>query len=192
MSANRPPSLVPLLLALTLVIAPPFGGAALLALVTALAPDGDQYVPTLDALTIPDNWETVSTKVVDGGFMTKARATRYYFADLDPVDGVSAAKAMARAAGFSIHPHATDCDSYNGGLPTDCTIEAVRLLDSKDEYVEHLWIGLNRRGSSFTIATGDQRTTVSDPERALISIGVDAFERKYFEPTLVGSPIPGG
>ena len=191
MSAKTPPSLVPLLLALALVLAPPFGGAALLALATVLAPDGDQYVPTLDALTIPDDWETVHTDVDDGGFMTKARATRYYFADLDPVDGVAAAKAVARVAGFSIHPHAADCDSYNGGLPTDCNIEAFRTMDSNDEYVEHLWISLRRRGSSFTMGTGGQRTTVSDPERALIGINIDAVERKYFEPTL-GSPMPGG
>ena len=78
--------------------------------------------------------------------MSKAGVTRYYLADLDPADGVSAAKAISRAAGFSIHPHAADCNSYNGGLPTDCTIEAVRDLDSKAGYVEHLWISLHHQG----------------------------------------------
>ena len=67
MSAKRPPSLVPLLLALALVLAPTVGGAALLILATALAPDGDKYVPTLDALTIPDDWETMHPDVQDGG-----------------------------------------------------------------------------------------------------------------------------
>jgi hypothetical protein len=121
MSLSRPLSLVPLLLALALVIAPTVGRAVLLASMTVLAPDRDQYVPTLDALTIPDDWETVRTEVVD--------------------------------------------------------------------YVEHLWINLDRRGSSFTIGTGDQRKTVRDPQRALIRITVDAVQRDQFEPTL-DSPIP--
>jgi hypothetical protein len=120
MSLSRPLSLVPLLLALALVIAPTVGGAVLLASMAVLAPDRDQYVPTLDALTIPDDWETVRTEVVD--------------------------------------------------------------------YVEHLWINLDRRGSSFTIGTGDQRKTVTDPQRALIRITVDAVQRDH-EPML-DSPIP--
>ena len=99
------------------------------------------------------------TETVDGGFMSKARATRYYFADVEPVDAVAIAKDVAEEGGFQIHPFwmescdgdPTDdgpcpepidegCPSHNGGLPTDCFVQAVRGLDTGAEFVEHLWI----------------------------------------------------
>ncbi len=212
MRATRQPSLKPLLVALALVLAPLVGTAFVIVATATLAPDGDRYLPILDELSIPDDWEAVHTETVNGGFMTKARATRYYFANLDPVDSVSVAKAVARAEGFNIRPLEVssvecddapadasacpptivqDCRSNNGGLPTDCTVQAFRPQDSSEAYVIHLWINLDRRGSSFTVGTGDERMTVSDPERALIRITVDATEATQFEPT-PGSPVPSG
>jgi hypothetical protein len=182
MRATRLPSLTPLLLALALVLASPAGAIMLLGVLT---PDGDGYLPTLDELRIPEAWEVVHTETVDGGFMTSARATRYYFADLDPVDGVSTVKDIARAAGFSDPPRPTvreNCPSNNGGLPTDCIVEAIRALPSDDKHVEVMWIHLYRRGSPFTVGSGDERKLISDPDRALIRITVRVMPLTFFGP----------
>jgi hypothetical protein len=191
MPATRPASLTPLLLALALVLAAPIGMAILMGSMALLAPQGDRYVPTLDELAIPADWEVVHTEVMDGGFMTQARATRYYFADLEPVDGVSIAKEIARAGGFSDPPRPVveeNCRSTNGGLPTDCVVGAFRLSPSGDD-VEHMWINLDRKGTSFTIGSGDDRTAVSDPERALVRITIRAASATGFEQT-PGSSAP--
>jgi hypothetical protein len=82
------------------------------------------------------------------------------------VDGVSTAKEIARAAGFSDPP---------------------RPLVSDD--VERMWINLDRRGTSITVGSGDERTTISDPDRALIRITIEAASASGFEPT-PGSPVP--
>lgn len=198
----------PLLVLGVIVVGPLVLAAAAMVLMVVLAPQGERFVPTLDSIPVPDGWEAVHTETVDGGFMSKARATRYYFADVDPVDGVAVAEGVARAGGFTIHPfwmRSCDdiapgsepcpppiddaCPTHNGGLPTECFVQAVRDLETGDEYVEQLWINLGRRGSSFTIGTGDDRATVTDPDRALIRITVDAERRDYFMPAS-GSPSP--
>ena len=61
---------------------------------------GDRFVSTLEALDVPPTWEAIHTEVVDGGFMTHARATRYFLVDAAlPDDVVPTAKSIATAAG---------------------------------------------------------------------------------------------
>lgn len=178
MDVTKPRSPAPLLLALALVLAAPVGTAILIGVAGLLSPDGDWFLPTLDALPVPEDWEAVHTEVVAGGFMTSARATRYYFADLLPVEGVSDVKELVRAAGFIDHPRPTveeNCRSNNGGLPTDCIVKAIRDVPSDDGRVEQLWINLDPPGSSFTTGSGDERMYVSDPDRALTRITVNAI-----------------
>ncbi len=186
--------------------------AALLALVVvvpatcALWPsDGDRLLPTLDALAVPASWEPVETEVIDGGFLIKARATRSYFVDADPLDGYPVAKGIAEAAGFIVRPRvlsldgcqdsfppaamdspcgpvvADDCPSYNGGLPDHCVVEALRWHDD-GERVRRLWMVLDQRGVGLMIGNGDDRHYVNDPDRALFSITVDEVSRDGYLP----------
>ena len=167
--------------------------------------DGDRLLPTLDALAVPASWEPVDTTVIEGGFLIKARATRNYFVDADPLDGYPMAIKIAEAAGFIVRPRvlslngcqdsfppaamdgpcgpvvADDCPSYNGGLPDHCVVEALRWHDD-GERVQRLWIVLDQRGVGLTIGKDDNRRYVNDPARALFTITVDEVSRDGYLP----------
>jgi hypothetical protein len=161
--------------------------------------DGGQFVPTLDALTVPSTWKAVHTEVVDGDPIVRERATRYYFVDADPVDSLQLAKQVASSAGFVVAPRVLslngcedgyqawamdgpcgpvvidDCRS-NGGLAPSCTVGALRWF-AEGERVEQLFIDLQPRGSGFEVGKGEEQRWVSDPDLALIRITVNLVNR---------------
>lgn len=90
---------------------------ACVASLVVLPSQGDRFLVTLDTVPVPPGWEAVHTEVIDGGFMVRPRATRYFFVDgvadgvQDAVsrhivseDTLAAAKSIATAAGFTIRP----------------------------------------------------------------------------------------
>ena len=178
----------------------------LLAAAALLRPsEGDRLLPTLDSLPVPATWETVDTTVIDGDFLIKARATRSYFVDADPIDAVPAAKQIAEAAGFIVRPRvlsldgckdsfppaamdgpcgpvvADECPSTNGGLPNQCIVEALRWHD-EGERIQRLWVVLDHRGNGLTIGNGEDRHYVNDPIRALFTLTVDEVSRDHYPP----------
>lgn len=172
---------------------------------TLLPSDGDRLLPSLDALAVPASWEPIHTEVVDGGFIIKARATRNYFVTTGPTDSYRIARDIAESAGFIVRPRvlsldgcrdsfppaamdgpcgpviADDCPSYNGGLPDQCFVEALRWHD-EGERVLRLWMVLDRHGVGLTIGDGGDRRYVHDPDRALVSITVDVARRDAYLP----------
>jgi hypothetical protein len=166
--------------------------------------DGDQFVPTLDALAVPSTWKEVHTEVLDGDPIIRERATRYYFVEADSVDSLQEAKQVAEAAGFVVRPRVLSIngcqDSFppeamdspcglvvadecraSQGLPQDCSVEALRWFE-EGERIERLWIGLRPRGSGFDVGRGDDRRYVSDPDLALVAITVDRANRDAYLP----------
>lgn len=89
---------------------------ACVASLVVLPSQGDRFLATLDTLSVPPDWEAVHTEVIDGGFIVRPRATRYFFVDVAPngvqdgrgprvsEDTLAAAKSIATAAGFTIQP----------------------------------------------------------------------------------------
>ena len=125
-------------------------------------------------------------------------------------DTLAAAKRIATAAGFTIRPVqrsriecpraegqpstcppriADECDSnYEGGPATNCTVQAVRGLDSGADQVERLWINLYPPGYSFSAGQGEDRRHLSDPFRAVVVVTVNfGFRTEFIEPSVVPS-----
>ena len=172
--------------------------AAFLLFIVVTRVPAERFVPILDGLDVPAGWEAVHTETVDGGFLIRARATRYYFADVARrEDAVEAAKAVVTAAGFEFQPQQIGSDKCLDPDPTTpcthrpledcpprsdtCVVEAIRSLTSDDERVDHLWIVIDDPGVSFEVRRGDDRRLVSDPDRVRVTITAHQSRREAFE-----------